>query len=671
MAKSKNERMNELIYLYFKRGDKATKRKFHALLLTEDGIQLQDSLFTFLYNEVENIIYEQDTTYIFKALRYIEIMIEKYPELNNKKTKKRLRMLIEKLDRIQQEKKNEFYSAKKVKQKIKKFNELVLELEIKLSTTKNKYYSLLEFFIFETKNIEYIDQILRTFPNSVNVKNEAGKTIFFEIISTYINEINSKQKVEENEEILYYKSIISLFNSKKEFRLNNFDRNECLQLIYDSINKLSSKEIGYKEKKNLLSELVDIIKCETEKKTIRNIASYYNVKIDFDDYLIEELNMYQTRYSTMVYPNRKILDDYIITIDGYGAVEIDDGLSAKVLSNGNYLLGVHIASVLGYLPFESNVVQEAISRGSSIYLSKNGIQDLKEEQYTSIIPIFPYQFSAVDASLLENSTRLANSYFFEIDKEGNVVNKNFQKTIIRNSKKCTYQEVNQILEIGEGFKNYQLQQTIDTLANISYILKDRLKPSEFYQEYKNQTNDPAKVILGNSCAEQIVNQAMVLTGSQLAKWLKDPSRDYPCLLRVHEIDEECNNKLKQAMNDFMVQADKEKFVYLFDSLMGIYPKARYDLSGGHAGQNLQYYGHFTSPLRRGGDIINEYVLDNCYFTTPTDKTLYHLENIVKENKNLINAQNNAIEYFIEDCKYQKKLVHRSKSSKFQKNEKNS
>ena len=369
--------------------------------------------------------------------------------------------------------------------------------------------------------------------------------------------------------------------------------------------------------------------------------------------------MYQTKYSKMVYPNRKIIDDYMITIDGYGTIEIDDGLTAKVLSNGNYLLGVHIASVLAYLPFESNVVQEAISRGSSIYLSKNGIHNLESEQHTNAIPIFPYQFAALDASLIEGKERLANSYFFEIDKEGNIVNQNFQKTIVKNSKKCTYQEVNQILEIGD-FKDYQLQQTLDTLATISYILKEKFKPSEFYQEYKKQTNDPAKIILGNSCAEQIVNQSMTLTGTQLAKWLKDPNRDYPCLLRVHEIDEDCSNKLQKVFDNFIVQADKEKFDYLFDSMMGIYPKARCDLKGRHEGQNLDCYGHFTSPLRRSEDIINEYVLDTCYFKNPTDKELYNLEKIVVENKNIINAQNNAIEYFIDDCKYQKQLVRKNK-----------
>ena len=163
MAKSEKERINELIYLYFKKGNNAIKREFNTLLLDENGIELQNSLLAFLDNEIENIIHEPDTTYIFDALRYIEIIIEKYPNLNKKKIKKKLCKLTEKLDRIQQENRDEFYSKRKVQQKIENFNRLVLDLELKLSTTKNKYYDLLEYFIFETRNIEYIDQIFKNF----------------------------------------------------------------------------------------------------------------------------------------------------------------------------------------------------------------------------------------------------------------------------------------------------------------------------------------------------------------------------------------------------------------------------------------------------------------------------------------------------------------------------
>ena len=66
--------------------------------------------------------------------------------------------------------------------------------------------------------------------------------------------------------------------------------------------------------------------------------------------------------------NRYIVDDYAVTIDKEGAIEIDDALSCRKLPNGNYLLGVHIASPLGYFPYESKFMKEALSRNKSIYL---------------------------------------------------------------------------------------------------------------------------------------------------------------------------------------------------------------------------------------------------------------------------------------------------------------
>ena len=587
------------------------------------------------------------------ALHYVEVLIEKYPDINRNKLKRRLCKLAEKVDRISEEKKDKFYSAKKVKSRIKRFKNLLVEVEEKVHTKQNKYYELLNYFIKETRNINYIEVILDTFSNAVNVKNENGDSIFYTIITGYIEEVENNQDAENNEDILYYNNLISLFNSKKRFELSDTERVKCLQQIYLSIEKLSKKDPNYKKKIELLDNVKNMIKKEDiDRKTIKNIAPYYNIKIDFEEEVIEELNMYKTSYSKTIYPDRKIVDDYIVTIDGISAKEIDDGLSAKVLPNGNYLLGVHIASVLAYFPFESKVVEEALSRGSSIYT--NSILSSNKDEFAKTIPILPYQFSAIDGSLLENCERLTNSYFFEIDRCGNVINKTFAKTIITNNKQCTYQDANKIIE--HGCEDKKLEETIQLLSKISYALQEKFDPTEIYTTIKQQANDPAGIILGNSRGEQIVNQAMILTGSEVANWFKDPTRDYPCLLRVHEINEECNKRLGQIINNFEVQADKAKFERLFELLIGIYPKAHYDLNGRHDGLDLDNYCHVTSPLRRAADILQEHALDVCYFNNPTDKELYELENRLLQSKSEINSQNNSIDYFLEDCKLQKKMV---------------
>ena len=659
MAKSEKARTIDIIRRYYKVGDRISRRKFEKLLLEDDSTLIENSLIAFLESEIDNIMYQNDFTYLFNALRYIEVLIEKYPDLNRKKLKRKLTKLSERVDFIKQERKEEFYSRRKVQKRIDEFNEIIYSLENKLDVYQNNYYELFSYFLFEIKSTSYIEKIIKIFPNIINVKDKDNNSIFYEVVNTYINTLLEPDK---NDDVLYYNSLISLFKSRKEFSLDSFEKTKCLQLIYDGIGSLSKKCNDYKQKLNALSDLKSMLTNDLLEKDIRDMGKYYNIKIDFDEEIIEELKMYKNSYSKMLYPDRKIIgnDEMIITIDGKNAKEIDDALSAKILPNGNYLLGIHIATVLGYLPYTSKTVQEAITRGSTIYLSKNSITTSSEEDYKSIIPILPYQFSAVDASLLEGKQRLANSYFFEIDKNGNTVNKNFQKTIITNSKQCTYNEINKIFNEGGASNNSNLARTVNLLSDVSYALEKRFHPAKIYETVKQQSNNPADLILGNSRSEKIVSNAMILLGSEVANWFKDRKRNYPLLLRVHEINDECNQKLQDVIENFDFKADKEKFSYLFDSLLGIYPSGRYDLFGRHDGLGLENYAHCSSVLRRSADIVNEHALDICYFNNPTDKDLYELEADINMNKNIINEQNNFINYFLDDFKLQKKMSRRRK-----------
>ncbi len=660
MAKSEKERTMEVVRNYFKIGDHRSRKEFEKLLLDDDSTLIENSLVAFLSVEIDNIVSQEDFTYLFNALRYIEVLIQKYPDLNRKKLKKKLTKLTEKVDLISQEKKKEFFSRRKVKKRMEDFYEIIYSLENKLDVCQNNYFELFSYFLFEVKNINYIEQIVKFFPNIVNVRDSNRDSIFYIMINNYVKTLSVPYDISNNEDILYYNNLFSLFNSKKEFNLDSVEKTKCLQSIYDAMNDLNKDCKDYKQRLKMLADLKLMLTDNLMKKDIRDIGRYYNIKIDFDEEVLDELKMYQTTYSKLVYPDRKIIgnDSMIITIDGNNAKEIDDALSVKVLPNGNYLLGIHIATVLGYLPYKSKIVQEAITRGTTIYLSENNIVQTDKDNYKSIIPILPYQFSAIDASLIEAKPRLANSYFFEIDRDGNTVNESFQKTIITNSKQCTYSEINKIFNDGGASKNRELAVTVNLLGEVSNALERRFHPTRIYETVKKQSNNPADLILGSSTSEKIVSNAMILLGSEVANWFKDKKRDYPLLLRVHEINDDCNQELQEVISNFDFKADQEKFNYLFDSLLGIYPSGRYDTKGRHDGLGLENYAHCSSVLRRSADIVNEHALDVCYFNNPTDKDLYTLEEDIIRNKNIINAQNNAINYFLDDFKLQKKIIKR-------------
>ena len=84
MAKSEKERTMEVVRSYFKIGDHRSRKEFEKLLLDDDSTSIENSLVAFLSVEIDNIVSQDDFTYLFNALKYIEVLIQKYPDLNRK-----------------------------------------------------------------------------------------------------------------------------------------------------------------------------------------------------------------------------------------------------------------------------------------------------------------------------------------------------------------------------------------------------------------------------------------------------------------------------------------------------------------------------------------------------------------------------------------------------------
>ena len=329
--------------------------------------------------------------------------------------------------------------------------------------------------------------------------------------------------------------------------------------------------------------------------------------------------------------NRK---DIIFTIDGEDAKDLDDAVRVTKMENGNYRLDVHIADVSHYVKENSLLDNEALIRGTSIYMLGR------------VIPMLPRELSNGLCSLNAGQDRFTLSCSMEINKEGKVVSSEVYKGIINVKERMNYHDVQKILDksdtdVLERYKPYI--KDFETMAELATILKNRRMEQGYLNldipESKIDLDINGKVInIGKyetSFSNEIIEQFMLIANETIAEkfyWLQAPF-----IYRVHEDPD--IDKVKE-LNKFLfnfgmnIKISNEKvypteFSKILEQIKGKEEEkvvstlilrtlkiARYEAENkGHFGIASKYYCHFTSPIRRYPDlfihrIISKYLEEN-------------------------------------------------------------
>lgn len=152
--------------------------------------------------------------------------------------------------------------------------------------------------------------------------------------------------------------------------------------------------------------------------------------------------------------------DLTFTIDDITAMDLDDALSIDLLENGNYLIKGHIAHPSHYIPVGSPLYNRGKRQNFTGYFG--GIA----------IHLFGKKLANYICSLSPNEDRLAKTTTIELTPEGVVVDYTVQRhSVIRSKKKCTYYDVNKVID-GEDVPGYEdFHESIFNLKNVSDVLE--------------------------------------------------------------------------------------------------------------------------------------------------------------------------------------------------------
>lgn len=333
---------------------------------------------------------------------------------------------------------------------------------------------------------------------------------------------------------------------------------------------------------------------------------------------------------------RDLREEMIFTIDSEKTKDIDDAISIKKLENGLYELGVHIADVSYYVKEGSKLDDEAMDRGTSVYLADR------------VIPMLPHQLSNGICSLNEEEDRLAMSCTMQIDEKGNVVDYDIFESVIRSHKKMTYTNVNKILEeniVPEGYEKYK--DALYQMEELAQILRKNKKErgyidfdideSEIIVDEKGEAID---VVLRNrGKGEMLIEDFMIAANETVATHIY--FMELPFVYRVHGTpnEEKINTFLSfvktlgynlgvkakeitpKLMQDILKELKgKKEFHILSSLLLRSMQKAVYDkVNIGHFGLASKYYTHFTSPIRRYPDLTVHRLLRKYLFHHQIDR----------------------------------------------------
>jgi len=323
----------------------------------------------------------------------------------------------------------------------------------------------------------------------------------------------------------------------------------------------------------------------------------------------------------------------IFSIDGSDTKDKDDCISLHMLPNGNYLLGVHIADVAYYVPYNSPLDKDAFRKGTSYYFG--GLVE----------PQLPEKLSNGICSLNEGVFRLTKSILIEIDKEGNVISRSLVPGVIKSHASLTYEEVNNLLKGKETTsKCKRFEEVLKNMSELSYILRKKriLDGAIIFNrpELRFNHDDNGKAyevkLRYEDMAEMLIEEFMLIANSNVTEMLTE--KGIPCIYRIHDVPSEERLdeflKLLQTVNmDFSYDVDDilkdKKLLQLLSihinkgnnlttmlntNLIRCMSHALYSPTNiGHYGTGFKTYGHFTSPIRRLADLTISRIIDECYF----------------------------------------------------------
>lgn len=433
---------------------------------------------------------------------------------------------------------------------------------------------------------------------------------------------------------------------KKNFAFVVADSTKMYKDIFVPINKINKAEDGDKVLVSLedwpeqadspYGKVLQVLGKPGDHSTeIHSILAEYGLPLEFPhevEAFANDLDISITKEE--ISKRRDMRNDLTFTIDPKDAKDFDDALSFKVLDNGLYEIGIHIADVSHYVQPGTVLDDEAYERATSIYLVDR------------VVPMLPERLSNGACSLRPNEEKYTFSAVFKMNDKCELKDQWFGRTVTYSDARFAYEEAQAVIEtksneIPEDLsltgKAYKIDQAIaDAILKMNELAKKmrskRMREGaisfdkvEVKFDLDEEANPVGVFFKTSKDANKLIEEFMLLANRKVSEFVGKMNPKKTFIYRVHDEPDEAKlaqlqtvvgrfghqlnfkdrNNIASSLNKLLSDVVGKKEQNLVDTLtIRTMSKAEYTTHNiGHYGLAFDYYSHFTSPIRRYPDVI--------------------------------------------------------------------
>jgi len=418
----------------------------------------------------------------------------------------------------------------------------------------------------------------------------------------------------------------------------------------------------------------------TKRMDILALAIEWGARLKFRREVLSEVERLEDNMQSELTKRKDIRNTFTFTIDWEDSKDLDDAISIEKTGD-TYKLSVHIADVSHYVREWTRLDEEAQKRATSIYL------------VNKVIPMLPEKLSNDLCSLNPDEDKLTLTCEMTIGKAWEVLKSEVYESVIKSDFRLTYKDVEEMttgvkLEKTWSWKAVtpELSEAIDNCKNLKKILTTRKEKSWVlnfdFPEAKIEVDDnDFPTYIGRYeryNSHKIIEEFMVLANEAVSKKFSKN----PFLYRIHEKPNDADLvKLIPVLHSFDIVLNSEKVntkafseilekvkwkpseKFLQKTLLRSLSKAVYsDDALGHFGLGLEFYSHFTSPIRRYPDLQIHRIIKELLVADFSPAKKIHYSDILPWIANHCSEKERAaegIEYKVKDLmavKYMKDKI---------------